>query len=144
MSRFPAQSIIKDAILTTRPLARKRKIIIKGNLKAFIYGDREKLAQVVINLITNALKYSKEEIILSVKEDEKFVTVSVKDFGQGIGPSEIKSLFEKYYRSKRENNSQGLGIGLYVSKEYVMAHKGKIWVESKRGEGSTFSFSVPV
>lgn len=144
MSNFKAQSIIKDAVLTMRPILKGRKLLVKGNSKTVIYGDKEKLVQVLTNFITNALKYSEKSIIISIKDEESWVTISVKDFGQGIKASEANNLFEKYYRVKKDTNTQGLGIGLYVSKEYIMAHKGKIWVDSKVGLGSTFSFSIPI
>jgi PAS domain S-box-containing protein len=143
MSKFSAESVVKDAILTTRPLLRGRRLKVKAKSKTVLYGDKEKLAQILTNFITNAIKYSKREIVISISEDEKSVTYKVKDYGQGIKPAEVRKLFERYYRSKKDEFTQGFGIGLYVSREYVIAHKGKIWVESVPGKGSTFSFSIP-
>jgi signal transduction histidine kinase len=72
--------------------------------------------------------------------------VSVKDFGMGIARDQQEKIFERFYRTngKREKDIKGLGLGLYISSEIIKAHEGKMWVESKVGEGSTFFFSLPI
>ena len=74
------------------------------------------------------------------------ITVSVKDEGMGISETDLDHLFERYYRVENDNNSliSGFGIGLYLCSEIIQIHKGEIWAESTIGEGSTFSFSIPV
>ena len=115
-------------------------------LDSFIEGDEGRISQVVNNLVDNAFKFSKEEGIITVNtklEDNKII-VSVKDNGQGIVPSILPKLFSKF---KAESYS-GTGLGLYICKNIVEAHGGKIWAENNsliNGErGATFYFSLPV
>ena len=112
-----------------------------------IMADKEKLRQVMNNLIDNALKYTKQGTVaaaLSWTKDE--IKFSVKDSGKGITPEEKDSIFEKFSRGKESiKQSAGLGLGLYVAKVVIEQHKGKIWAESKGlGLGSTFVFTVPI
>ncbi len=112
-----------------------------------ILADKEKLRQVMNNLIDNALKYTKlgtVAVSLFLKDNE--IVFQVKDSGKGISPDEQNSIFQKYSRGKESiKQSAGLGLGLYVAKIIVDEHKGKVWAESKgEGQGSVFSFSLPV
>ncbi len=112
-----------------------------------LMADKEKIRQVMNNLIDNALKYTKQGTvavnIMASKDEIKF---SVTDSGKGIAPEEQISIFEKYTRGKESiKQSAGLGLGLYVAKIIVGQHKGKIWAESSgEGKGSTFAFTVPI
>lgn len=115
---------------------------------ALVYADREKISSVISNLISNAIKYSPngKNIEITCDSDDQQIRVSIKDEGMGIKESDRHRLFERFYRistSHRENIS-GFGIGLYLSKEIIQRHSGKIWVESESGKGSTFTFSLPV
>jgi PAS domain S-box-containing protein len=108
--------------------------------------DRSKLEQVLANLISNASKYSPigKPIILSVKNRENGVLFEVRDSGIGISEEDQKNLFQPYHRVEQEQKKcRGLGLGLLICKQIVEAHSGKIWVSSRPGEGSTFSFYVP-
>jgi len=111
-----------------------------------VEGDHQRLEQVIINLISNAIKYSpkiKKVIIGSVDLGDS-VRVSVQDFGIGIEPNHIDRIFSRFYRVENlASHMSGLGIGLYISQEIVKRHKGKIWVVSTPGEGSTFFFEIP-
>lgn len=110
--------------------------------------DPERIEQVLINLLTNAAKYSppESEIVVGVEAGPSEVVVYVRDRGQGIQPEDIPKLFSRFYRTReaRASGHEGLGIGLYISKGLVEAHGGRIWVESKPGEGSKFYFSLPL
>lgn len=123
-------------------------LIIKGNITKLIMADKERIHEVLINLIINAIKYSPKanKIIIKLVEKEKEVIVSVKDFGFGITKDEQKKVFERFFRvkSKKENKVEGLGLGLYLVSEIIKQHNGKIWVKSTIGKGSTFSFSLPL
>lgn len=100
------------------------------------------------NLVGNALKYSPEgkKIIVQVKPDVNNVAISVQDFGIGIDKKYHKHIFDKFYRvyGNDEKTFSGLGIGLFVSSEIIKRHRGRIWIDSKKGEGSIFSFSLPL
>lgn len=111
--------------------------------------DANKIAWVMINLLNNAVRYSADggKIILSVRKDEGKVIFTVKDHGSGIEPQYLSRIFEKFVQVKSKNIeslNKGVGLGLAISKEFVNAHGGDIWVKSEIGKGSEFSFSIPV
>ncbi len=112
-----------------------------------IHGDRDRLEQVLINLISNAAKYSPGGTNIAVEtlasDDE--ITVTVKDHGIGIADSEHKKIFGRFYRAKDSNSViSGFGLGLYICSQIIKRHKGKIGVESEEGKGSTFYFTLPL
>lgn len=112
--------------------------------KINVVADPDKLRQVLINLLINAIKYSppKTQIKVLTRKDKSSVTVSVQDFGQGIPRGKLSVIFSKFYRVG-STKIEGLGLGLFISKKIIEAHKGKIWVNSKVGKGSCFEFSLP-
>lgn len=113
-----------------------------------VVGDRERLGQVLINLLTNAIKYSPQadKVLIQVARDEGQALLRVQDFGIGITTHHHEHIFERFYQvSGPDGHSYpGLGIGLYLSREIVERHGGRIWVESAAGQGSTFSVSLPL
>lgn len=112
-----------------------------------IAADRASLSEVLANLIDNAIKYSHEGglVQVTVAVDGGFVKCSVQDHGMGMPGSVVSGLFTKFYRSHRTSqNFSGTGLGLYISKAIVESHGGSIGVRSKEGEGSVFTFSVPI
>jgi signal transduction histidine kinase len=111
-----------------------------------IHGDGPRLEQVLLNLMTNAVKFTPEggSISVKIREQDSGVTVAVKDNGIGIAREEQSRLFKPYSRVASDRQRQpGLGLGLALSKQVVELHGGKIWVESESGSGSTFSFHLP-
>ncbi|WP_088036664.1 cell wall metabolism sensor histidine kinase WalK [Evansella clarkii] len=112
-----------------------------------VYGDRDKLTQLMDNIISNAVKYSPEGgvITCTVKEEKQRVVVSIKDEGVGIPKENLQHVFDRFYRvdKARARNLGGTGLGLAIAKEIVHAHGGSIWVSSEWGKGTTFSFSLP-
>ncbi len=112
-----------------------------------VWGDEERLRQVVLNLLINASKFTPEggKITLKAEERDGALVVEIQDTGRGISPEEQQRLFQPYHRqvSDREHLS-GLGLGLALCKYLVELHDGKIWVESQAGKGSTFGFSIPL
>ncbi len=107
----------------------------------FVNADSDSVSQAIINLITNAVKYSKENKIIRIvlKKADNKVILSVKDHGIGISKSELSSIFESYYRSEKNmRNISGTGIGLTLVSHIVNAHNAEIEVESEPGQGSTF------
>ncbi|MGN6492022.1 MAG: PAS domain-containing sensor histidine kinase [Agriterribacter sp.] len=112
-----------------------------------IKADPSRMEQVMINLLSNAVKYSPDanKVIVQVRPVEEFVEVSVRDFGLGIPPEELEKIWTKFYRVKAHRNRiKGLGMGLHICKQLVMAHGGKIWAESNGREGTTFFVRVPL
>ena len=109
-------------------------------------ADPERLERILINLISNALKYSPPgtPVHLGAAPLERFVILSVRDAGPGIDPRDLPRLFERYFRAKDTRDREGVGLGLYISRILVEAHGGKIWAESRQGEGCTFHFTLPV
>jgi signal transduction histidine kinase len=113
-----------------------------------VEADKEKLRVVLQNLLENAIKYSNKhgKIFISLKEDKEMVEVSVKDTGIGISEEGKKKIFEKFYRDPEalKKETVGSGIGLFSTKKIVEEHHGKIWFNSKNGEGTTFLFTIPI
>ncbi len=112
-----------------------------------IIADKEKLRQVINNLIDNAIKYTKQgRVVVELSETDQDLIIKVTDTGKGVTVEQEKSIFEKFDRGKEKSkNSAGLGLGLYVAKIVIEQHNGKIWVESQgEGKGSTFAFSIPI
>jgi signal transduction histidine kinase len=112
-----------------------------------LLADKIAIKEVINNLIANAINYTEPDghVTVGIKTDGHHVITSVKDDGIGIAPNALQRLFTKFYRAKGvlASGSGGTGLGLYISKSIVELHKGKIWVESQEGEGSTFTFSLP-
>ncbi len=114
---------------------------------ASILGNAERIEQVLMNLISNAVKYSpnNKEVIVHSQIDKKRVTISVTDFGIGMSEVDQKKVFERFYRVDNSNLfTSGLGMGLYISAEIIKEHNGKMKVKSILGKGSTVSFTLPL
>jgi two-component system phosphate regulon sensor histidine kinase PhoR len=113
-----------------------------------IRADREALRRALWNLLENAVKYSQGPARIRVEAagDDGQLTIRVRDEGIGIPAEEQERVFEKFYRGKSEQVTRvrGTGLGLSISKHLVEAHGGRIWLESRAGQGSTFFFSIPV
>jgi signal transduction histidine kinase len=109
--------------------------------------DRGKIKQVLSNLIHNAIKFTPEEgtVTVSASSEDEWIKVRVSDTGIGIPEGELEKIFDRFYQvdSSLTRKVGGTGIGLSIAKEYVEMHGGKIWVESKLGKGSTFTFTLP-
>lgn len=117
-------------------------------LPMLVKGDHSKIKQVLINLIDNSIKYTKEKglIEVGIKRDRHEIIVSVKDNGAGIPKQLLPRIFEKFQRLEGSyvKDTVGTGLGLYIVREIIKAHGGRVWVDSQVGKGSTFSFSLPL
>ena len=123
------------------------KIIRNGASSQEIYADEMRIEQVIINFLTNAIKYSPgtDEIHINLDNRGDQIYLGVRDFGIGIEPEQQKSVFDKFYRVEETAiHFQGLGIGLYISSEIIKRHGGEVGVKSKLKEGSEFYFVLPV
>jgi signal transduction histidine kinase len=125
-----------------------RPILFHSDVRAKICGDRGRIAEVINHLIVNAIKFAhdSEKILIDLKEQHQKIIFSVRDFGNGIAENERSKIFERFYRILGNNlhTYPGLGLGLYISREIIEHHDGKIWVESEDGNGSTFYFELPI
>ena len=140
--------LFQEIVTCMTPVATSNKQTLNTHLSSLpiIWADEDRLRQVLLNLLSNALKYTPAggEIVLRAYAEDGHIIVEVKDTGAGIDEEEQKQLFQAYHRLARDQEHfSGLGIGLALSKKLVELHGGKIWVQSQRGKGSTFAFSIP-
>ena len=111
-----------------------------------VSADPDRLERILVNLLSNALKYSPKESPVRIKAEQtgNTATISVIDLGVGITPEDLPHLFIHFFRARGTERTAGLGLGLYIAKMLVEAHGGRIWVQSEVGRGSTFSFTLSV
>jgi len=107
--------------------------------------DPQRFERVLVNLLTNALKYSPgpSPVVIVAAPDEAGVVLTVRDEGPGVAPKDLPRLFEKYFRAESTRGQDGLGLGLYISRLLVEAHGGRIWVTSTAGAGTSFHVALP-
>ena len=141
--RFDLVQIVKEVATEVKPLYPKHKLIVKNKAEILIEADKDRIEQVVTNLIINAAKYSSEKslITLSIANSLTETTFSVTDQGIGIPVQKRPFVFDKFY--KGEKSRPGFGIGLYVAQQIIKLHGGEIWFETKEKKGSIFYFSLP-
>jgi PAS domain S-box-containing protein len=140
--------LVGEVVNNIRRIHKEHKIIIKGRMQQKVIADRERVGQVLTNLINNAIKYSPEadRIIVRFQREGGSILLSVQDFGIGISKSEQERVFGKFFQLNKpvKEDFPGLGLGLYISKEIITLHGGKIWLESQEGEGTIFYFTLPL
>ncbi|WP_207425232.1 ATP-binding protein [Pedobacter sp. SYSU D00535] len=148
LETFELNSLVCEVIEEISPIVRYHRITCEGQQDVFVTADRQKINEVLLNFLNNAMKYSpgQEEVKVFISSEEGFVTVRVVDQGIGIPAEERSKIFQKFYRSEKAFKSgfSGFGIGLYLSAEIIYRHQGRIGVTSEEGKGSTFYFSLPV
>jgi signal transduction histidine kinase len=114
---------------------------------AHVQGDRMRIKQVLLNLISNAIKFTHSgRVLVQVRPEGDTVHVSVADTGIGISPADLGRLFEPFQRldNPLAQQADGTGLGLAISKKFVELHHGRIWAESRESQGSTFHFTLPL
>src|SRR3990167_266899 len=112
-----------------------------------VTADRVRLEQVIVNLVDNAIKYTNQgEVKISARKEDNAMRIDVEDTGIGIPEKDIPRIFERFYRVDKGRSRElgGTGLGLAIVKHIIQAHKGKIWVESQLGKGTTFRFTLPL
>jgi two-component system phosphate regulon sensor histidine kinase PhoR len=152
MESFSASDLIGDVLDFIKEPLNKKKISVSVDEippTLLVYGDRQYLEQVFINILDNAIKYGHERgriIISGTERDQREVEISVKDDGIGIPKEDLLRVFERFYRvdKGRSHDLGGTGLGLSIVKHIVQAHGGRVWAESQLGEGSTFYFTLPL
>ena len=146
---LPVRETFIDSIRIFHSLARDKDVSLSEEIPPAlpeIDVDGERLRQVIVNLLSNAIKFSDPggKVTARVKTRKKELLFQVKDRGIGMNKKAMSHLFERFYRAEDKLARGGTGLGLFISKQIIEAHGGQIWAESKVGEGSTFSFTLPL
>lgn len=145
----PMQQIVEETVSFMKPFADEKKITIEKQIEWVqdVEFDRDKITEVMQNLISNAIKFTPEggKITVSLKKYGNGALVSVKDTGIGLSKEDCENIFKPFFQADtwRSRETGGTGLGLAICKGIVEAHGGKIWCEGKPNEGSTFSFFLP-
>lgn len=148
ISFFNLNTLIEELVEELRPISPHHQIVIERNTPVEVHADKDKIEQVMDNLLRNAIKYSPEgrKVYLNCTIEDAMVMVSIRDEGIGMTAADMQGLFNRFYRVESPNTAHisGFGVGLYICAEIIKRHKGKIWAESIPGKGSTFYFSLPL
>ncbi|MBL8116309.1 MAG: GAF domain-containing sensor histidine kinase [Anaerolineae bacterium] len=153
VTRFDLNKLIEESVDVVLPQAHDKGISVSIRCEGFTASaDRGKIKQVLLNLLTNAIKYNREngQIVVHAQhtinhENLPFVQVAVQDTGYGIAKEHQKHMFEKFYRvADTAGFTQGTGLGLAIARHIVQGHGGQITLESEQGVGSTFAFTIPI
>jgi PAS domain S-box-containing protein len=151
LMNLPLVALVREATESLRPVATEKLIhlkVVSADPRAIAWADRDKVIQVLMNLIGNALKFTplRGKVTVAVtRNDPAWMQISVADSGPGIPVEEVNNVFGRFYQIDQagKQKTQGTGLGLAISKALVEMHGGKIWVESELGKGSAFCFTVP-
>ena len=154
LSRFDLTAAIDTAMVLVRERALRHGISLRADLAADLgelWGDERKIKQVLINLLTNAVKFSHLNggVIVTARRDATAVTISVADTGVGIAVEDQADIFAEFYQVKHSSSGssakqEGTGLGLSLAQRFVQLHGGEIWVESTLGDGAAFTFTLPL
>jgi signal transduction histidine kinase len=139
-------AVVAEEVELLRPVAESRSLSMTFEARAAALTsaiDRKRISRVLLNVITNAIKYTPPDgsIAVLVERDGNDALISVSDTGPGIAAEQLELIFERFHRA--DPNERGYGLGLYIARAIVDAHGGRIWAESKLGEGSTFRIRLP-
>jgi PAS domain S-box-containing protein len=145
---FDFNEALQETIEDLQHTTQKHKLVQNFSQTGRIYSDKDRISQVITNLITNAIKYSPhtDTIIITTRRENNEAIVCVQDFGIGIPEDKKDRVFEQFYRvsGNKQHTFPGLGLGLYISSEIIKREGGRMWVNSVEGKGSTFCFALPV
>ncbi len=148
MDTFDITELAKRQVqnFETEYLSKGLKLEFTGT-KCSVYADKDKISQVFVNLLSNALKYTPQngKVELTVRDNNRFTEISVEDDGPGIPEEDLPYIFERFYRADKSRNrlTGGSGIGLTICKSIVSAHGGEIYVQSNQDKGTKFTFTIP-
>ncbi|MDQ3076453.1 MAG: cell wall metabolism sensor histidine kinase WalK [bacterium] len=139
--------LVTDVVETFQFISETHSIKLLGTANKKLFADKERLEQVLINIISNAIKYSPQadKVVVKIKEDKKNLMISIQDFGIGIRKDQQTKIFNRFYRIKgtEKISIEGLGLGLFISSEIVKDHNGTITLKSEKNKGTTFTISLP-
>lgn len=143
---FDMNELVNETVENMQNVLEKHSIIVKGKATKNIFGDKDRIGQVLINFLTNAIKYSPnaDKVIVKIIPQDNSITIGVQDFGIGISTEHLDKIFEPFYRVYNEAGKTfpGLGMGLHISQDIINRHDGTIWAESEIDQGSTFYFTL--
>ncbi|HET8855798.1 MAG TPA: PAS domain-containing sensor histidine kinase, partial [Salinimicrobium sp.] len=147
--RFSINDLVRETVQDIKYTSTQHRVNIHDNYRCSVLADRDRIGQVLINFIINAIKYSPENPVIDIFIEEAgkdMVDIRVKDNGIGIEKKDQKNIFRRFYRidGKNRETYSGFGIGLFLAKEIIERHNGEICVKSLKGEGSDFSFKLNV
>ncbi len=146
--QFDMEALIREVEADIRLVSSSHPIFFNGTCPVYVPADRDKIGQVIHNLLTNAMKYSPpgSPIVIACVQEAAAVQVSVRDEGMGVRKEDLERLFERYYRAEHAQMETiaGFGIGLYLCAEIIRRHNGQVWAGSNAGKGSTFFFRLPL
>lgn len=147
-TEFDLTDLVEETVRDVRLTTSKHAIVVNNEFRGKIYGDKDRIAQVMMNLLTNAIKYSPDsnQVDVIVEAENENAVIQVKDHGIGIDKKFHQKIFERFYRveGKSEQTYPGFGIGLFIASEIVNRHSGTISVESEKGKGSVFTVRIPL
>ena len=144
---FDFQELIRECQEQIESMYVTHKIIVEGEPHNKMFGDKARIEQVIINLLTNAVKYSPghDRVMLRVSNTGPNIKTEIQDFGIGIPSKDLSLIFNRFYRVQESSaNYAGLGLGLYISSEIISRHNGEMGIDSKPGDGTTVWFSLPL
>jgi PAS domain S-box-containing protein len=146
-THFSIDQLILQVVNEIQVTCKEHRIVSELNVEKNILADRERIGQVLSNLISNAIKYSPggEKIIITSKSSEHAVAICVQDFGIGISENMQEKVFDRFFRVTDDpmKNFPGIGLGLYITADIIKRHRGKISVKSEKNKGSVFCFTIP-
>ncbi|HKS69968.1 MAG TPA: ATP-binding protein [Ktedonobacterales bacterium] len=147
-SSFDYSALVRESVEEVQRTAARHTIVCELEPSIILTADRERIGEVVTNLLTNAVKYSPdaERVVVRVAHEGGEIVTSVRDYGIGIPVEKREQVFGRFFRATEQGGHSypGLGLGLYIAAEIVRRHGGRIWVESEEGRGSTFAFALPL
>ncbi|WP_316822681.1 ATP-binding protein [Pedobacter gandavensis] len=144
---FNFAEIMESAVAGVQAMSPDHELLLRHSIDLPFNGDRLRIEQVLVNFLTNAVKYSPNggKVLINGEIKSDNIVVAVQDFGIGIADFEMLRLFERYYRVDNEElRYEGLGLGLFICSEILKVHHGSFWLESELGSGSTFYFRLPL
>ena len=138
-------AVLRDVIMRIRSRQKELEVSMELETVPPISGDGVRLAQVFENLFTNAIKYAPgSPLVVLLNQVDDNILISFMDHGPGIPKESLPLIFERFYRVRGEKTVTGTGLGLYICKQIILAHRGKIWAESMPGQGTTFFIELPI
>ena len=139
-------ALLRNIVSDFRKSVSTHTIAVTGTCSRDVYGDKVRIAQVLVNLISNAIKYSPQgkKIVVHVRALNGKCEVSVRDSGSGIAKKDQREIFTRFFRSSdaEAGDIAGSGLGLFIARAIVRKHRGRIWLKSTVGRGSTFYFTI--
>lgn len=148
LEAFDLNELVLATVEEMQAISVTHQLHFESSAQPTVVGDKDRIEQVLINLLNNAVKYSPNahRVMVRVSANQEQAVVSIQDFGKGIAGAHQQKIFERFYQitDTDEKPFSGLGIGLYISSQIIKQHQGRIWVESSKGAGATFCFTLPL